>query len=95
MYTTSSDFLPPRSAALVTVANAPCHAATAACARSGGATTASSRLSEGGVPCAAIAVDSGGFATMLPDRAPGIWLAAAGIVGLAFATAELYGARPE
>ena len=42
-----------------------------------------------------IAVDSGGFATMLPDRAPGIWLAAAGIVGLAFATAELYGARPE
>jgi hypothetical protein len=43
----------------------------------------------------AIAVDSGGFATMLPDRAPGIWLAAAGVVGLAFATAELYGARPE
>ena len=31
----------------------------------------------------------------LPDRAPGIWLAAAGVVGLAFATAELYGARPE
>ena len=43
----------------------------------------------------AIAVDSGGFETMLPDRAPGIWLAAAGVVGLAFATAELYGARPE
>ena len=42
-----------------------------------------------------IAIDSGGFATMLPDRAPGIWLAAAGVVGLAFATAELYGARPE
>ena len=43
----------------------------------------------------AIALDSGGFGTMLPDRAPGIWLAAAGVVGLAFATAELYGARPE
>ena len=43
----------------------------------------------------AIALDSGGLGTMLPDRAPGIWLAAAGVVGLAFATAELYGARPE
>jgi hypothetical protein len=32
---------------------------------------------------------------MLPDRAPGVWLAAAGVVGLAFATAELYGARSE
>ncbi|HEY5496075.1 MAG TPA: hypothetical protein VIK16_05405 [Candidatus Limnocylindrales bacterium] len=42
-----------------------------------------------------IALDSGGFGTMLPDRAPGVWLAAAGVVGLAFATAELYGARPE
>jgi len=42
-----------------------------------------------------IAIDSGGFGTMLPDRAPGVWLAAAGVVGLAFATAELYGARPE
>ena len=42
-----------------------------------------------------IAFDSGGFGTMLPDRAPGIWLAAAGVVGLAFATAELFGARPE
>ena len=43
----------------------------------------------------AIAFESGGFGTMLPDRAPGIWLAAAGVVGLAFATAELFGARPE
>jgi hypothetical protein len=43
----------------------------------------------------AIAIDSGGFRTMLPDRAPGIWLAAAGVVGLAFAAAELYGARRE
>ncbi len=42
-----------------------------------------------------IALDSGGFGTMLPDRAPGVWLAAAGVVGLAFATAELYGARTE
>ena len=42
---------------------------------------------------AAIAVDWGGLKTMLPDRAPGIWLAAIGIVGLAFAAAELYGAR--
>ena len=42
-----------------------------------------------------IALHSGGFGTMLPDRAPGVWLAAAGVVGLAFATAELYGARSE
>ena len=42
-----------------------------------------------------IALDSGGFGTMLPDRAPGVWLAVAGVVGLAFATAELYGARSE
>ena len=43
----------------------------------------------------AIAFDSGGFGTMLPDRAPGVWLAAAGVVGLAFAAGELFGARPE
>ena len=43
----------------------------------------------------AIAIDSGGFRTMLPDRAPGIWLAAAGVVGLTFAAAELHGARRE
>jgi hypothetical protein len=42
-----------------------------------------------------IGSEPGGFETMLPDHAPGIWLAAAGFVGLAFATAELYGARPE
>ncbi len=38
--------------------------------------------------------DSGGFGTMLPDRAPGLWLTAVGVVGLVFATAELYGRRP-
>jgi hypothetical protein len=43
----------------------------------------------------AVALEPDGFGTMLPDRAPGVWLAAAGVVGLAFATAELYGARPE
>jgi hypothetical protein len=43
----------------------------------------------------AIASESGGFETMLPDRAPGIWLAAVGIVGLLFATAELFGRRRE
>jgi len=43
----------------------------------------------------AIVLEPGGFGTMLPDRAPGIWLAAAGVVGLAFATAELYGARSD
>jgi hypothetical protein len=42
-----------------------------------------------------IALDSGGFGTMLPDRAPGIWLAAAGVVGLFFALAEIYGQRRE
>ena len=43
----------------------------------------------------AITIDSGGFGTLLPDRAPGIWLAAVGVVGLAFAAAERLGARPE
>jgi len=42
-----------------------------------------------------VVLEPGGFGTMLPDRAPGIWLAAGGVVGLAFATAELFGARPE
>ncbi len=32
---------------------------------------------------------------MLPDRAPGLWLTAAGVIGLVFATAEIYGARRE
>jgi hypothetical protein len=42
----------------------------------------------------AIALDSGGFATMLPDRAPGIWLAAVGVVGLVYASYDLFEARP-
>jgi hypothetical protein len=42
-----------------------------------------------------IATEAGGLATMLPDRAPGLWLAAAGVIGLVFATAEIYGARRE
>ena len=43
----------------------------------------------------AIVLEPGGFGTMLPDRAPGVWLAAAGVVGLAFATAELHAAPPD
>ena len=43
----------------------------------------------------AIVVDSGGFGTMLPDRAPGIWLATGGVIGLAFAASELHRARRE
>jgi hypothetical protein len=42
-----------------------------------------------------IASQGGGLATMLPDRAPGLWLTAAGVLGLLFATAELYGERRE
>ena len=44
---------------------------------------------------AGIASEAGGLATMLPDRAPGHWLAAAGVVGLFFAIAEIYGQRRE
>ncbi len=47
------------------------------------------------VRVAGIASEAGGFAVMLPDRAPGLWLAAAGIVGLLFATAEIYGQHRE
>jgi hypothetical protein len=47
------------------------------------------------VRVAGIAAEAGGLATMLPDRAPGLWLAAAGVVGLLFATAEIYGQRRE
>jgi hypothetical protein len=42
-----------------------------------------------------IASEAGGLATMLPDRAPGLWLAAAGVIGLIFATAEIYGEHRE
>lgn len=44
---------------------------------------------------AGISADGGGLEVMLPDRAPGLWLAAAGVVGLVFATAALYGERRE
>ena len=44
---------------------------------------------------AGIASDSGGFGTMLPDRAAGLWVAAAGVLGLLFAVAEIYGERRE
>jgi hypothetical protein len=47
------------------------------------------------VRVAGIAADAGGMGTMLPDRAPGLWLTAAGVVGLFFATAEIYGERRE
>ena len=42
-----------------------------------------------------IASGGAGLEVMLPDRAPGLWLVAAGIVGLVFATAQLYGERRE
>jgi hypothetical protein len=38
-----------------------------------------------------IASEGGGLEVMLPDRAPGLWLVAAGVIGLVFATAALYG----
>jgi hypothetical protein len=40
---------------------------------------------------AGIANEGGGLEVMLPDRAPGLWLVAAGVIGLVFATAALYG----
>ncbi len=43
----------------------------------------------------AIAADAGGLATMLPDRAPGLWLTAVGVLGLLFAAADMYGQRRE
>ena len=47
------------------------------------------------VRVAGIAAEAGGLGTMLPDRAPGLWLTALGVVGLFFATAEIYGERRE
>ena len=35
----------------------------------------------------------GGLGMMLPDRGPGTWVTAAGVIGLIFATAEIYGSR--
>ena len=43
----------------------------------------------------AIASEAGGLATMLPDRAPGLWLTAVGVLGLLFAAADMYGQRRE
>jgi hypothetical protein len=43
----------------------------------------------------AIAADAVGLATMLPDRAPGLWLTAIGVLGLLFAAADMYGQRRE
>ena len=42
-----------------------------------------------------IAVDAGGFGTMLPDHAPGLWLTAIGVLGLVLAAAEMHGQRRE
>ncbi len=41
----------------------------------------------------AIASEAGGLATMLPDRAPGLWLTAVGVLGLLVAAADMYGQR--
>lgn len=43
----------------------------------------------------AIASEAGGIAAMLPDRAPGLWLTAVGVLGLLFAAADMYGQRRE
>jgi hypothetical protein len=43
----------------------------------------------------AIASEAGGLATMLPDRAPGLWLTAIGVLGMLFAAADMYGQRGE
>ncbi len=43
----------------------------------------------------AIASEAGGLAAMLPDRAPGLWLTAVGVLGLLFAAADMYGQRRE
>jgi hypothetical protein len=43
----------------------------------------------------AIASEAGGLAAMLPDRAPGLWLTAVGVLGLLFAAADMYGRRRE
>ena len=43
----------------------------------------------------AIASEAGALATMLPDRAPGLWLTAVGVLGLLFAAADMYGQRRE
>ncbi len=42
----------------------------------------------------AIQADVGTLEAFLPDRAPGVWLAAAGTVGLAIAAAEVRGVPP-
>jgi hypothetical protein len=47
------------------------------------------------VRVAAIASEAGGLAAMLPDRAPGLWLTAVGVLGLLFAAADMYGERRE
>jgi hypothetical protein len=39
-----------------------------------------------------LAVD-GGLGIMLPDRGPGTWVTAVGVIGLVFATAEMFGTR--
>lgn len=40
-----------------------------------------------------IAGEAGGFVTMLPDRAPGLWLTAIGVLCLVFAAADMVGRR--
>ncbi len=42
-----------------------------------------------------IAAEAGGLATMLPDRAPGLWLTAIGVLGLIVAAADMHGRRRE
>lgn len=43
---------------------------------------------------AGIVGDAGGIEAILPDRAPGLWLTAAGTMGLAIAAVELRGQPP-
>jgi hypothetical protein len=42
---------------------------------------------------AGIVGDAGSLEAILPDRGPGLWLSAAGVLGLGIATSELFGSR--
>jgi len=45
------------------------------------------------VRVAGIVGDAGAIEAILPDRAPGLWLSAAGVLGLAVAASDMFGSR--
>ncbi len=45
------------------------------------------------VRMAGIVGDAGGIDAILPDRAPGLWLSAAGVLGLCIAASDMFGSR--